>query len=491
MRRKHVWWLAIAVAYLYVFPYFPRIHSANELPRAYLVKAIVEDGTFHIDREVEQWGGTADVSPYEGHQYSNKAPGSSLLAVPFYAAVRVFGEPSLAVTVWLCRVFAGVVPALLFLILLWRFLARYTPDEDTRRLAIVAYALGSMAMTYSMLFFSHQLAAICIASAWILLLDVLDRVRSVRWMIAVGALAGAAPLVDYQALFAAVPIAVYALWRRVGVRASVYAVAAALVPIAMLLAYHAICYGSPWRTGYDASQTFAHFHQHGFLGITTLRWEAFWGSTFAVDNGLFALSPFWLLAIPGGVLLWRRGERGHVVVAAAIAIVFVLFQSSINFWRAGWCVGPRYITAMLPFQLPLVAVCLAALKDRPLALGAACGAIVAAVVIYVLSAATMPYWPDSLKNPIYEVMFRLLINDAVAPNPLRVCGISGLFGILPMLAAAFGVTGWAIARAATWRGLVVAIAVGLALIAAYWLVPHGGAEPDRAFAQTLYPAVVW
>ena len=492
------WLVAIACAYLYIFPYFPRIRSANELPRAYLVKAIVEERTFAIDREVQEWGGTADVSPYGQHQYSNKAPGSSLLVVPVSAAVRlVAGEPSLQLTMWLCRIVAGIIPALLFLWLLSRFLARYTPDEPTRILVIVAYALGSLAMTYSLLFYSHQLAAICIASAWILLLDVLDRHRSTRWMLAVGALAGAAPLVDYQAVFAAVPIAVYAIvrmwrWPRgEQVRAIALAAAAAAVPITVLLAYHAVCFDSPWRTGYDASQTFAHFHQHGFLGITELRWEAFWGSLFSLDNGLFALSPWWLLAIPGGIVLWRRGERGQVAVAAAIAVVFVLFVSSINFWRGGWGVGPRYITAMLPFQLPLVAVALAALRERRMLLGAAAGTICVGVVIYTLSSATLPYWPDSLRDPLYDVTFRLLANNAVAPNLARTCGISGLPGLIPYLAIVFGVTGWAVVRAAGWRGFAVAVGVAAVVIAAYGLVPHGGAEPDRAFGQTLYPAVVW
>src|SRR5947207_11493454 len=97
------WLIAVAIAYLYVFPWFPRIQSANELPRVYLVKAIVEDHTFAIDRGVAIWGTTADVSPSGGHLYSNKAPGSSLLAVPAYAVVRaVAGEPGLTATVWIC-----------------------------------------------------------------------------------------------------------------------------------------------------------------------------------------------------------------------------------------------------------------------------------------------------------------------------------------------------------------------------------------------------
>ena len=216
--ERYGWLAAIAVVYLYVFPYFPRIHSANELPRAYLVKAIVADHTFAIDRGVAAWGATADVSPSGGHQYSNKAPGASLLAVPAYAAVRaVAGEPSLAATIWICRVFAGIAPMLAFLWLLWGFLVRFAPDPDIRRLVLLAYALGSLAMTYSILFYSHQLGAICAASAWILALDVVDGRRG-RWaMAAAGLLAGAAPLADYQAAFAVVPVAVHVLarlWRR-------------------------------------------------------------------------------------------------------------------------------------------------------------------------------------------------------------------------------------------------------------------------------------
>ena len=197
------WWLiAIAAAYLYVFPYFPRIHSANELPRVYLTRALVDEHRIAIDTGVATWGGTADVSPAGGHSYSNKAPGSSLLAMPAYAAAKLVTEPSLAFSLWLCRFFAGIVPAILFLWLLWGFLARFAPDPDVRRLVLVAYGLGSMAMTYSILFFSHQLAAVCVGSAWILAVEVSERKRGLLAMGAAGALAGCALLVDYQAVFA-------------------------------------------------------------------------------------------------------------------------------------------------------------------------------------------------------------------------------------------------------------------------------------------------
>jgi hypothetical protein len=490
---RYGWLAAIAVAYLYVFPYFPRIHSANELPRAYLVKAIVDDHSFAIDRSVARWGGTADVSPSGGHQYSNKAPGSSLLAVPAYAAVRALsGEPSLAVTLWICRVAAGIVPMLAFLWLLWGFLARFASDPGVRRLVLLGYALGSLAMTYSILFYSHQLGAICIASAWILALDVADGRRGMPAMAAAGLLAGAAALVDYQATFAGVPVAVHALVmlgrRGAVVRPVVVAAAGAVLPIAVLFAYHAACFGSPWRTGYDASTSFAMYHQQGFLGITALRGAAFWGSLGRRDNGLLALSPWFLIAVPGWVVLWRNGARATALVGASVCVIYILFVSSINFWRGGWQIGPRYITAMLPFLLPAIAAQLQAWRAAPVRLAASAGLIGVGVVVYVLSSATFPYWPDTVPHPLYDVTFRLLGDNQVAPSLGGVLGVTGIAGILPYLVVAFGALGVAIWRLVGARGLAIAMAVTSVVVAAYGGLPHGGPRAEAAY-RSVHAAV--
>ncbi len=500
------WLLAIAFAYLYVFPYFPKIRSANELPRIYLVKAIADEHAFTIDRGVARWGPTADVSPANGHHYSNKAPGSSMLAAPAYLAVRaVVGEPSLGASVWLARVVAGIVPMLLFLGLLWSFLARFAPSSAVRQLVLVAYGLGSLAMTYSILFYSHQLGAICVAGAWILGIDVAERRRGLLAMTAAGGLAGAAALVDYQAVFAAVPVAIHVLvklraWpRRELVRVIAIAIAGAGVPIAILLAYHAACFGSPWRTGYDASETFAVYHQQGFLGITELRWEAFTGSLVRPDNGLVVLAPWLLLAIPGGVVLARGartptgdavvpGDRGALAVGVAVTAIYLLFISSINFWRGGWQIGPRYITAMLPFLLPAVAALFQELATRRSAewvvrelLGLASGLVVVGVAIYALSSATFPYWPDSLKHPLYDITFRMLGDGLVAPNLGSAIGIGGIASLGPYLLVVAGVLGSSIYRLAGLRGTIAAVAVGVAVLVAYGQFERGGQEADRVY----------
>src|SRR5512134_3987902 len=88
--RRRWYVIAFVVAFVWSFPWFPAIHSANELPRAYLTAAMVDDGTFAIDGGIARWGKTGDVSPSGGHVYSNKAPGSSILAIPGYLAVKAW-----------------------------------------------------------------------------------------------------------------------------------------------------------------------------------------------------------------------------------------------------------------------------------------------------------------------------------------------------------------------------------------------------------------
>ncbi|MCX5744667.1 MAG: hypothetical protein NT062_19435 [Proteobacteria bacterium] len=492
---RHGWLVAIACAYLYLFPYFPKITSANELPRVYLVKAMVDDHTFAIDRGVSRWGSTADVSPHGDHKYSNKSPGSSLLAAPAYAVARLAGLPAddLATSMWICRVATGVIPTLLFLVLLYGFLERFAPDPWIRKLVVVGYALGSMAMTYSLLYYSHQLGAVCIASAWMLLVDVVEpagRARGWRAVAAAGFLVGAAPLVDYQAVFAAVPVAIYVVvtLRRDLPRLARYtgiALGFAGIPIAVLLTYHAICFGSPWKTGYDASTTFAMYHQQGFLGITKLRWDAFAGSMISADNGLVTLAPWFLLAIPGAYWLMRRA-RSLAITCLAIVAIYLLFISSINFWRGGWEVGPRYVTAMLPFLLPAIAAQLQACRERPWLLGVLAGTVLVGIAIYTLSSATFPYWPDSIQHPLYDVTFRLLADDRVAPNLGRALGVGGVLGIVPYLAIVAGLAGYVVYRVATWRGLVVAIVVATVVLVAYRGFARG--NPERPY-QFVHDAV--
>lgn len=484
----------LAFLFLYCFPYFESMRSANELPRVYLTMAMVDEGTFAIDTGVDRWGKTADMSPSGGHMYSNKAPGSSMLAIPAYALLKFTkgltgSEPSLAEVTWTCRIVTGVLPTLIFLFLMWRFLGRFAGKPRTRRLVLAGYALGSMALTYSVIFVSHQLAAICIASAYIVSVWVIEEGLDKRWMGLAGALAGCAPLVDYQAAFAGVPIAVYILYhlcikhkqKALGV---LYAVMGAAAPIALLLVYHAKAFGSPFRTGYAASESFAHFHQQGFLGMDQFRSEALWGSLFAPDNGLLLLAPMFLLAIPGWILMGLRKQWWHFGITLSVAVIYLSFVSCIIFWRGGWQVGPRYITAMLPFLMVPVAVSVAWAERRWIARSAVVGLIGVGVFIYSLSSAMFPHFPEKFKNPVFELVLPL-IGDGHAPyNAGWLFGFRGFASLLPYLLVALGTWIWvACPNKADRKSAIAGSVLALAILLIYSTFPGGGALAEGAYER--------
>ncbi len=474
----HKYWFAIGIVfvYLYSFPYFRGIQHANELPRVYLTQAIVDEGTVQIDSGVKRWGRTADVSPARGHCYSNKAPGASFLAVPGYLGLKLVTwskQPSLAAMTWTFRMFGGVIPMLLFLIVLYRFLARYAPDPHVRRLVISAYALGSMAMPYAILFHAHHLGAICIAMAFILAVWVIEDGLDERWLLAAGCFAGAAPFVDYQAAFAGVPIGVYILYKllvreRRRYKAVAFTIAGSIPPIIALFVYHWRAFGHPLKTGYDFSKTFAHHHQKGFLGMDKLRWEAFNGSMFSADNGLLFFCPMLLLMFVGWYVLAKKKNWWAYALTTSIVAMYILFISSLNFWRGGWQMGPRYITAMLPFAMIPVAVGMSALDKRWYTRGPAIGLMLVGICVYTLSCAEYPHFPERFKNPLYEVTFRL-IADGYAPYNLGyLFGLRGLASLIPLFAVLGGLLAYTVMPARRyWKSAAVAAAVAVAIIASY------------------------
>ena len=485
--------------YLYPFPYFAAMGSANELPRVYLTTAMVDEGRVAIDSGVARFGATVDVSPSGGHFYSNKAPGSSFLAVPAYlllkgAAGLTGSPPTLAQMTWAFRVATGIVPALLFLLLLWRFTARFASEPGARATALAGYAAGSMAMIYAILFVSHQLSAVCIASAWILSVWVVEDGRDVRLLAAAGFLAGAAPLVDYQAAFAGVPLAAYLIWKLVGrpprrPRALTLAAAGAVPPMAVLLVYHWCAFGHPLRTGYAASKTFAHYHQRGFLGMDQLRWEAFAGSTVAPDNGLLFLCPMLLLALPGFYLLARRRDFWTLGVTASIAVLYLLFISSLSFWRGGWQIGPRYITVMLPFAMVPAAIAIAA-ADRQsgwrgqLAWAGTVALVATSIFIYSASAALFPHYPETFRNPFHELILRLLAEGYAPWNVGWLIGLRGRASLIPYFAALAALLVLvAVPRRARWPAGAAGIALAAGIVALYGAAPKSGAPAARSYAR--------
>lgn len=489
-----------AFVYLFVFPHYPRINNPNENVRLYMTAALVEEGSYRIDSMRARWGWVNDAAVREGHYYSVKAPGTSFLGVPGYALYRALAGDRFDRTeaLWASRVTGSILPTLLFLFFFHRWLGRRTAHPPLRDLVFLSVAFGSVLLGYAYLFASHATVAACAFGAFMVLYEARRR-QDTGWLAAAsaGLLAAAATLFEYPALLASVLLSGYALFAiRPWSRLTGF-VAGALVPTLAMMHFQWRAFGSPFRPGhlYVENPAFRAGHEEGFFGATTVHPEALHALAFDYRLGLFALSPLLLLAAPGFLrLLARRSDRLDALVALAISGAMYLAICSMNIWHAGWSIGPRYLTLLIPFLAWAALAALDSLAARwpSLATTVALGGALTGFVAAGVPSLYYPHLPPGLDRPLPQ-LFRVLIAHDYAPhNALQFLGIYGTVSMVPVAITLVLAIVLALGRSFSPSRSSV-ILVGGSLLAALALAPQVQNAPDssESRAQVAFITRTW
>jgi hypothetical protein len=284
----------LAVMYLWIFPYHSAVNNPNENVRIYMTVAVVDDGTFAINRIEQLWGYTNDKSIRDGRLYSSKAPGTSYLGVPFYwALTKITGRntrpaPTPAVTLpptavvpgaaapsaapatppatarpaavtaprepldrtrvtYFLRLFTNVLPALLFAWFWHRFLGARTRSATLREAVFFSTMVGSSLFAYSEVFAGHAHNAYCFAAALMALATVQrrdleaaagDATGRHAWglMFLAGLFGAGITLFEYPAATASIAVALWIAALCAERRRHLLPLAAALLGLAVALA---------------------------------------------------------------------------------------------------------------------------------------------------------------------------------------------------------------------------------------------------------------
>jgi hypothetical protein len=475
------------------------VHGAghNQNSRFDLTRALVEDGTVRIDRFRDN---THDISKFEGHWYSDKAPGLALIAtVPYALGLRHAqpadtSEPDPWVLHGLTLVTCSLATALAAVALL-RLLAGLGVGLGPSLLAVIGWVLGTNAFAYAGLFLSHQLVAslVVLALAGVRAAELAASSlpapaparRGLALAFGAGFAAGGAVLSEFPAVLLAAAIGVYAL-RALGVRGALAFAAGGIVPAVVLAAYNAACFGDPFHLGYQSLAN-AHFAEGvggGLLGFHAPSLGVMAELTLFEFRGLLPLSPFLVLAVPGLWWMARAPALRRLGALCAVSLLgLIVLMSGFPFWNGGAAMGPRHLVPVLPFAIVAVAVSI----DRVIAVlpRAGTAAIVAVIAVSIAictaSVAVAPEFFDvqarqapvpgmdipRREHPVRDVVFPLLARGHVsfkatqrggltyeswlpghgrdAFNLGEVIGLSGKASLLPLLAAWLGL-GIAIAR---------------------------------------------
>lgn len=469
---KRLLWLiglTVFVSHAYFYNGAQWNHNARlDAIYAFVEPGQPESGSFRIDRfisDAKRGINTGDWAQYEGHYYSNKAPGTIWLGVPAYFVLywleRGVGVEPTSTVATLLNAYAIHVAATVFWVALSApffllLIVRLSGSWMTAWALTLALYWGSLLFPFSTQLWGHPSAAAFVALGLFAL-----SCQTQGALFLAGVCLGMAVACDYLgAVVAAVALLVVTLiYRTRGVLALV---AGGALPALLLAAYHWACFGTPFTTAsaHSNPEFLIDGQLGGLFGAVSL--EALWGITFSSYRGLFFFCPVLLLALPGALLARDAAGSASIVrkVAWLSVIGMLLVNASFNGWHGGSSAGPRYQI----LALPAYALLLSGLPAKKPWHYAFWVSLALSASNMLITALTAPATPQAWRAPLeqlYALGFEMLLTgqdlthrwkmpvasvSADAPeltslasfNLGQQLGLSGLTSALPWLAWVVG-----------------------------------------------------
>jgi hypothetical protein len=446
--------LALATSY----GYFAPDGGANVNSRLSLVFAVLDEGRLNIDSYHDApLTETGDKSFHQGHYYSDKAIGTSVLGIVAYAPVSMRRAVSSAwryvvTRHWITFLSVGlpVAAALTYLFLVLDSLA--LGRRDALRTALIG-GLATPLWPFATLYFGHALVAASLIASFLM---VMHRRHAQRpWTrlarVLLGGLLGFSMITEFPVAPAALTIASYYLFaarerRELAlVQTWLLPVLGALPFVSLQLAYNAICFGSPFSLGYGhiADPDFRAVHAQGLLGVRLPSLEVLYYITLHPVRGILFHSPVLGCGL-GGLLLgiWQQRWRAEAITCLAVAAFVLLVNAGYGVWWGGFVFTARHSIPAIPFLL----VGLAFLPRRVWPIVAVLGVVSAAQML--VAVAGDPLTPDeelirlakssgtsvaALGSPLWSHIWPALLADPrnFSPNLGRVLGLAGFASLIP------------------------------------------------------------
>ncbi len=393
------------ITFLIIYTLFIHWSGWDDDSRFVLTRSIVENNTLSID---DYYRFTGDRAYYQGHYYSDKAPGMSFLGVPIYTLskllVKGYSDPTIVVlqgselyfdltpspfvhaSMFLMIFFISVLPSALSTVLLFRISGFFLSDDKLRLFVAVIYGSGTTAMPYASVFFEQ---GISVFLALFLVYKIFNmRYRgnmSPKELATLGILAGASVIVSYLNAFALVGVFVYMIFNRnVFHRRGLLLFAIfSFIGVFPLFVYNFIVFGSPLSLGYFylryppsinierppfALQVLAS-HDNPvytfFSSLFDLRFESLLYHAVAIANllfspirGLFFFYPVLLFSLPGLFLMRKKHKPELWMIFTVLITTLWITTLPVGNWYGGTSFGPRFLAIavallMIPFCVAL------------------------------------------------------------------------------------------------------------------------------------------
>jgi hypothetical protein len=416
-----------------VFCYFHQnYHCGTPTSRLALLYSIVVHGRLNID---DYRTFTSDVAYFEGHYYSDKAPAGAFLALPGFAIAyaltgndqedpkTTWGNGGWLLCSWVATASSAALIAAAGAVFYFHWLLTYLRAK-TALATTIAVFLGSAPFPYSTMLFTHaQVVGLLSMALW-----AIDRMRAIesppdRMNYLIGFVFGLVLALEFTAGIIVVGLLGYAMYRH---RSRPWTLPIGAVPPLLLIPiYSLLCFGSPFVLGYSYQATFPEM-QHGLFGIKFPNLAVLGKLLFGPERGLFFWSPFYLMAIPGILVLGKTFKQWFWIALSLPLLHILVISGNAWDWRAGWTLGPRYLAPALPI-LGLAAGI--ALERFPLP-----GYLLAIASVFLTGLATaVDATPKyEITNPLLELHIPGLLRAHYTQNLGKFLGLSGHWQLAPL-----------------------------------------------------------
>ena len=455
---------------VYLLTFSGVYHASDEMAMLVATDSLARRGAWDI--ELLRWMGEQQGSfGPDGHLYSRKGIGTTLLALPQYWLALQSARLGNVQAAMLSNAIVHALTGVLVYLLLRRLRYRQGVALGTA----LAFGLATMAWPYARYLFSESLAGFGLMLSFFALVCYGHGLAadSVHGDWAYPLLAGVGLGL---ALLARLNYAIIApllglllllyLYRHHGKDwgAWLLPIFAFTAPVLVALGvagwYNWIRFGSPLTTGYLPEERFS-----------TPFFEGVYGLVLSPGKGFFWYSPILFAALIAWPAFFRQ-HRAEASLAAAVVVINVAFYASWYLWWAGHGWGPRFLVTILPFAVLSLALALeAATRHRAIAIGL--GALVAiSLAVQILGVAVDfnlyleevyarlgLYNPATLFDPAYSPLLRQWAY--LRPETLDLAWArDGTLRWVPLLLGLGLVLASALAMWTAWRGKLRAWARG-------------------------------
>jgi hypothetical protein len=454
-----MWALFALLTCAYLLAYSGNIESGDSRALFNLTASLYRYGDSLMDLHADQLRPTLPLddpnAAYPLRMFDIE-PLHSRLALPLYALADRIPGIGLVHTTWLFNIIITAATACLIY-----GLGRQLGYGAWATLAVaLAYGLCTAAMPYSKTFFREPLSAFTIISAVYLAERVRGSGFGVGWVVALAAAIGMMLLTRAASLFALPALVVLLLPSlRVGFQSR----ASALRLLGGLLAVALVVGGIFW-VGAGLGERYDILAR--LSSNRTYVIEALHGYLLSIGGSIWGTSPVLLLAIPGCVLLWWRGQGRYALALPLSLMAYSFGYANLvdGHWFGGLSWPPRFLIATIPLLmvgvLPAVDLAYSAQARRTRLLASVGFALLCAYGLWIQVTAVSLRWGDYLLGLPPESLGTLEWSDGLNTlQYLRWTVIPQLWGQIPLDLA------W-VRAGVSWWALLVALLLGAC---ALWL----------------------